>query len=158
MAATRRETVLSAIQSAHRDLIWTVREFTENDWQRTTFDEGWSRHDVLAHLASIEGRQRQQVRMALEGTATPQEPIDAYNARMVEERRTWPASRVLAEMEDEAAATEALAASMTDEQLDSVFNHPTRGPRNVETILLHMADHIHDHMAGLTGEGETPNQ
>ena len=145
---TRLEELRTSMVEAHKALVSALDGFSRAELDRPSSNEGWSAKDTLAHLATIEDRQRQQVRAALDGTPwTPTDDINTYNERKVAERRNWPLDQVLEELEHEHHATLSLLDQIEEADLDRPFNHPRRGPMTIHQMFGHMPEHTQMHTA-----------
>ena len=109
----------------------------------------WSKKDLIAHLTSIETRIREQVQCAVDDVPWTPEDIDTFNARQVTARRQWTMDQLRRELEDEAAATQRLAASLSEHDLARPFDHPRRGRITVADLLAIIPSHISTHLADL---------
>jgi len=147
--ADRRAELRAEITAAQGELLQMVESLTSKDWEQTTY-EGWTSKDTFAHLASIQERQRAQIQCALDGTPwNPQDDVNAYNERKVQERRRWTADQVRGEYEREQASTLAVLDRIREDELQRTFLHPTRGLRTVEIVFVQMANHIREHAADM---------
>ena len=106
--ADRRAELRENVVQAHRELEETLDTLQGSDWDRLSPNEGWTAKDTLAHLSSIEARQRTQVRAILEGGAYPTNPVDEYNATEVAKRQGQAVQELRAELTREHQATEDL--------------------------------------------------
>src|SRR5437867_3221953 len=96
--ADRRTELRTLLAQAHEDILKVVDGLGPAQMEGATANPGWNGKDTLAHLATIEQRERAQVECALKRAAwAPGEDVDTFNARMVEERRSWPSDRIRAE-------------------------------------------------------------
>lgn len=150
--ADRRSQLHAALAEAHDEILRLVDGLTAAQLAGATANPGWSGKDTLAHLSSIEGRERAQALCALEGrTYTPAEDIDTFNAHMVEERRAWSTDKIRAEFIQERDNTLKLVDGLRDDdQLDLAMDHPRRGRMTVEQIIGHMTEHMRGHAAEIT--------
>ena len=150
--ADRRTEVHTALADVHDEILRLMDGLSAAQMAGATANPGWSGHDTLAHLSSIEVRERAQARSALEGTPyAPAEDVDTYNARMIEERRAWSADQIRAEFLRERDSTLALLDGLQDPQFDLFLDHPRRGRMTVEQIFRHMTDHMRSHVAEMLG-------
>ncbi|HVA26199.1 MAG TPA: DinB family protein, partial [Chloroflexota bacterium] len=110
-------------------------------------DEGWTNKDLLAHLASIEGRIRDQVQCAWGRQPWPTDTIDEYNDRNVAQRRNSTVAQLGDELKHEAAVTIALLESLDEADLAHGFQHPRRGEVSLDEWLRIIPNHIRGHLA-----------
>ncbi len=146
-----------ALAEVHDEILRLVDGLSATQLEGATANPGWSGKDTLAHLSSIEDRERAQALCALEGrTYTPAEDIDTFNARMVAERRSWTTDQIRAEFIEERDDTLKLLDGLRDEQLDLAMDHPRRGHMTVEQILGHMTEHMRSHAVEITSVHVNP--
>jgi uncharacterized protein (TIGR03083 family) len=143
--ADRRTALREQVVRAHQELESALDTFQEGDWSKLSPNEGWTAKDTLAHLCSIEARQRSQVQVILKGGDYPMEPIDEYNAREVAERQHLSVEQLRAELAQEHAATVALLDQVQEADLDRFYDHPTRGHVTIEGIYQTINRHTHTH-------------
>ena len=98
------EAAVDALHVAHRDLLRAVDSVPDNAWDQPSPEPGWTRRDVLAHIASNELRVHARLR-SIFGQADNAElkainDIDGWNQREVEARR----GRSVPDLMDELAA------------------------------------------------------
>ena len=137
------------IAATHDELLKLVDRMGPEDFNRSTSNEGWTARDVMAHLATINQRLREQLKTAKSGGQySVSEDVNVYNERQVAERRGWDVQRVRKEVEDDHAATMAAIDVLTDADLQKGYQHPTRGWRTIEVSLEGVASHFRTH----TGE------
>jgi uncharacterized protein (TIGR03083 family) len=147
--ADRLAELRADIAAAHDELLQLLDRMSPEDYSRATSNEGWTTRDLMAHLATINQRLRDQVKTAKTGgqySAT--EDVNVYNERQVAERRNWNLQQVRKELEDDHAATLAAIDGLTEADLEKGFQHPTRGWRTIELSLTGIATHFGTH----TGE------
>lgn len=149
--AERVSQLHTALADVHDEILRLMDQLTTTQLEGATANPAWSGKDTLAHLASIEVRERAQALCALEGrNYTPSEDVDTYNARMVAERGSWPTEQIRAEFIQERDHTLALVNGLRDDQLDLAMDHPRRGHMTVEQILGHITEHMRGHVAEIT--------
>jgi hypothetical protein len=152
----RAEQLRAEIDQARQDTLETVAQLQTPPLEIVQVNDGWTARDLLAHLSSIELRIRAMCQGALEGRPWPAEDnsVDAYNARCVEERRSWSTDDLVAELRDSGRQTDQLLQSLTDPALQTTFTHPTRGEITVETMLRIIPRHLREHTAELRAAAE----
>ena len=149
--ADQRAELITNIHNAIGELRSTLDSVTNQELDAATPNEAWTARDCLAHLATIEARQRMQLHCALDGAEwTDTEDIDSYNARMVAARKGWSAAQLRTEVESEHAATLAIIEGLKPGDLEKAFDHPRRGRMNVEQILASIPTHLRSHLADVT--------
>src|SRR5436309_4147065 len=123
MMATRVSDLHTALANVHDEILHLMDQLTASQLASPTANPAWNGKDTLAHLASIEVRERAQAICALEGRDyAAAEDVDTYNARMIAERSSWPADKIRAEFIQERNETLKLVDSMQDDQLDLAMN------------------------------------
>jgi uncharacterized protein (TIGR03083 family) len=140
-----REQIRTAILTAHQELLDALDAMTPEEMLLPSPNEGWTAKDTLAHLSSIEARQRSQVRSVLDGQPFPGGDVNDYNAHEVAQRRERTLPELRAELERESAATIALLDSLSEDELSREFDHPRRGRIPVSGILQTIPNHVRNH-------------
>jgi len=143
--ADRRAELRENVVQAHQALTETLDTLQGGDWERLSPNEGWTAKDTLAHLSSIEARQRTQVRAILEGGTYPTNPVDEYNAAEVAKRQGQSVQELRAELTREHQATVELLDQLQETDLDRYFDHPTRGRVTIESIYQTVNRHTRTH-------------
>jgi catechol 2,3-dioxygenase-like lactoylglutathione lyase family enzyme len=146
----RRAAIETTLDQAHARLNSTMSALTTPDAPLTGY-EGWSKKDLVAHLTSIEGRIREQIRCAIQGMTWQAEDINAFNARQVAARRNWTIDQLQRELEQEAATSRALLTSLDEADLQRPFDHPRRGRITVEELWATIPRHLQQHLNDLEG-------
>jgi uncharacterized protein (TIGR03083 family) len=149
MMAGSREELRASIVAAYQDLQSALDSMNPEDMLRLSPNEGWTAKDTLAHLCTIEVRQRGQVKTVLGGGTFPADPVDEYNDRMVSERRDRTIEELRAELEREHTSTLALLDSLSDADLEREFDHPRRGHIKLEGIWETIPRHTRTHAADI---------
>jgi catechol 2,3-dioxygenase-like lactoylglutathione lyase family enzyme len=144
----RLAAVQAALDQAHARLRSSLDTLESPDTAVAGYD-GWSRKDLIAHLTSIEGRIRDQVRCAVQGDPWQVEDIDVFNARQVALRRDWTLDRLRQELDEQAAASRAVLESLSEADLQRPFDHPRRGRITVEDLWSTIPRHIQQHLGDL---------
>ena len=129
-----------------------------DEWDLPTENPGWSRRDVLAHLASGDWVMHGILRGALAGrdlTALWESiDVDAGNAERIAERRARAIDELLAELRRQQTQTLALWEMLQDRHLQAILPHWSGGFCTVREYLLGFAGHDRYHIgqlrAGLT--------
>jgi uncharacterized protein (TIGR03083 family) len=145
---TRRgEQLRDEAEEARNAVLALVDGLDAETFARPTANAGWSVKDTLAHLASIEARVRLMIQTVLEGGvwSGTRADLDAYNARCVDERRSWTPAAVVAELRETGQATSGLFARLTPEQLDHEWQHPIFGPMTIERTAGIVRGHLRSH-------------
>jgi uncharacterized protein (TIGR03083 family) len=143
----RKRQLQDEAAEARGAVLTLVEGLSEADFSRPTVNDGWSVQDEIAHLASIEARIRLMLTTVLGGGAwsADRAELDAFNARCVEERRTWTPDAVVAELRRTGQETASLFERLTAEQLDQQWDHPIFGPMTVERTAGIIARHLRSH-------------
>ena len=77
--SSAKDTARTALRDSHAALRAQIEQLAPEDWSRSVYS-GWAVQDLVSHLASIEGRFRDQVQSAVAGKPWSAAPIDTYNA------------------------------------------------------------------------------
>ena len=144
-----RDEIRAAIVDAHQELLDALDAMTPEEMLLPSPNEGWTAKDTLAHLSSIEARQRGQVRSVLDGQPFPGGDVNDYNVHEVAQRRARTLPELRAELERESAATIALLDGLRDDELSREFDHPRRGRIPVSGILQTIPNHVRNHTADI---------
>jgi uncharacterized protein (TIGR03083 family) len=117
------EPVAAALADGRAQVIDFARSAPPEIWGRASGVEGWTNRDVLAHLA---GGNDRVLQLVLQGV-TERRPLDPSlmnpdtdqeNARGVEERRSWPIERLIADLERDGDDVQELLSRLTDMDRD----------------------------------------
>ena len=143
----RKQQLHDAITAARGEALEAVSGLGPEQLARPTTNEGWSVKDILAHLSSIEARLRSMCQHGLDGRQWPAEDgdVNAYNARCMAERRAWSGPALVAELEQSGKESLSMLERLAPEDLDRTFDHPTRGPVTIETLLWIIPRHTQAH-------------
>jgi hypothetical protein len=121
-----KEELLAALRSSAAEVVRIVREQTPEQLEAGRYENGWNGRQILAHLASIEWTYPRLIdiaRAAEAGTApavgdpptrTMRGGNDAYNDRQVARRSDHSVEQLLAEFEQNRAATIAAVEAIDD--------------------------------------------
>jgi DinB family protein len=143
-----RDSIRQALEAAHGEVLQAVDGLARPEEPMPGY-EGWSRQDLIAHLSTIETRLQEQIRSAVKGVPWAAEDVNDFNAREVAARRGWPLAQLRSEVASQAAASQALLASMSESDLDKPFDHPRRGRITVADLWQIIPTHINNHLADL---------
>jgi uncharacterized protein (TIGR03083 family) len=113
------EPVALQLAADRRDLIAFVRNAPPDSWGRPSGVEGWTCHDLLAHVSGGNDQLLQiLLRAVISGKPLGGEAFgtdtDEANARGVEARRSWPIERVIAELEEGGEEVQELLSQLTE--------------------------------------------
>jgi uncharacterized protein (TIGR03083 family) len=140
------EPLARQMRAARLEVIDFARSAPTSLWQQPSPLEGWTCHDVLAHLAGGDDRMLQSVLQAvIAGEEVPSEVLhpgtDAENARGVAARRDWTVERLIEELERDGAETQALLAGLREEYRDV---QPSGAPWTVGRLVQVVYEENHD--------------
>jgi uncharacterized protein (TIGR03083 family) len=137
--------------SARAEVLAMLDSLSAEQFDAPTINEGWSVKDTAAHLASIEARVRLMLETVLNGGtwAADRADLNAFNARAVEERRSWSADTILQEIRDTGRETANLFARLTADDLDREWVHPIFGDMTIERTAAIIAGHLRSHARDL---------
>jgi hypothetical protein len=98
------ELKMRMLTRTHDGLVRAIYSVADDAWAEESADcPGWTYHDIVAHVASNEQRRRVRLLSAMgEADASELEAIsdiDGWNARATAERRDWPLSRLVDELD-----------------------------------------------------------
>lgn len=86
--------VIDGLRAEREAVLGVCRSLTAEEWELPSDCEGWRVRDVAAHLSSIFHPTLTAFRLLRQGV-----PFEQLNDRLVDLRRSWPVSDVLAEYE-----------------------------------------------------------
>jgi hypothetical protein len=124
-----KQGVLDHLAGAQAALLGAIEGLTEAEMTSMPVAGEWTIRDILAHVSGWAAWDLAGIRGVLAGEPpnfSAIQDVDAFNARLVAERREWTLGRILAEMADAHAALQELLAGMPDEDVFSVG--PFQGP------------------------------
>ena len=108
----------------------------------------WTIHSILAHLVSAEGYIRWMMADIVAGGpgAPPGVDVHAINATEVASLSTFSPADLIARLRDSRAATIAMVAAFSDDDLDRPGNHPLLGQMPLEDFVKLIYRHNKMHM------------
>ncbi|MEX2246129.1 MAG: DinB family protein [Dehalococcoidia bacterium] len=113
--------------------------------------EGWSPHDVVAHLLSIHyAANVQRVRMMLDADDPAIPNVDEHETLETSGMRAWPLPRLLDEYQSARAEAMGWMCALTGEQLGRTGRHSVAGTITIADVLHHIAYHDLVHTAQIT--------
>jgi uncharacterized protein (TIGR03083 family) len=151
----RRAELRATLVEANDALQTALASLTAAEWLSPSPNDGWSAKDTLAHLTSIEARQRVQILAILGQGSFPVDDVNVFNERMVAERRSWTVEQLLDELSTGRAETLAILDRIGDEDVDRYFDHPRRGRLSIAYVYEHMAEHTTTHAEDITAVKST---
>lgn len=149
------ETLQVGLAQSRDELIRGVNGADEAIWSRTAFDAGWTRRDLLAHIASIEWTYPRLLEMAEKArngneprAATPASNLDAYNQAQVEKRKAVSIQDLLEEFSRNRARTIAAVAAVDDPDLWKVCVRAAIGREGplLEIMWFAAVEHVRGHL------------
>ena len=145
--AELKAALIGDVRAAQEALRERVAAMGDGDWARECANPGWTNKDLLAHMASIDRRLRDQLPCAFGREPWPSSTIDEYNEVEVGARRAASVDELRAELARESATTVAFLEGLSEVELAHQFEHPRRGSVTVEGFLRIIPNHIHEHVA-----------
>jgi hypothetical protein len=156
------EPVASQLRESRREVIEFVRARDAFFWPKPSVVEGWTNHDLLAHIGRGNDQMLQDIlRAVVAGREVPNEVLepdtDAENERRVAERRAWAVQRVISELEEAGAEMQELLAGLRAEHAEL---HPAGASWTLEGLLQvvlaedHDREHLDQLRQGLDSEAE----
>jgi hypothetical protein len=151
-----KDELMAALAASRDELLDALRRLAESDLSEGVYEGGWNRHQLVAHLVSIEWTYPRLLDLPAateEEAATPRDTsvtVDDYNRRQVEKRSDASLAALLEEFERNRARTiaavEAYPASDLARQVRSAGG--TVGPL-ADVIRFVAVDHVRGHLADL---------
>jgi uncharacterized protein (TIGR03083 family) len=138
----------SQLDADRRELIEFARAAPPGFWARPSGVEGWTCHDILAHVSGGNDQLLQvALRAAISRKPLGPEPFDvdtdAENARGVEMRRTWTAGQLIAELEEGGNELLDLLSQLIDEHRDLRGGSPMTLGEFLAVVRAERHDHEH---------------
>ncbi len=136
----RKRHIEEWLASSRRFLLSVIQEVGDEDWQRVAHDDParWTARDVLAHVVGAEPSLAGIVtRAQAEGhyVSRPDFDLDLWNRRQVEKRAEKSLADLVAELDQNRAATLSLLAGLPEPALDFPVQHPSYGEMTVEDVF-----------------------
>jgi uncharacterized protein (TIGR03083 family) len=105
--ALSKDELLEALRASRDEVMQIVRAIAPERLEEGRYENGWNGRQILAHLASIEWTYPRLLDIARDAgeTRTMRGGNDAYNERQVAKRAHLSAAELLAEFEQNRAAT-----------------------------------------------------
>ena len=166
--APSKAELMEALRASRDLVIATVRGLTPERLEEGRYENGWTGRQILAHLASIEWTYPRLIDIARAApaedaaSAAGDEPPtrtmrggnDTYNERQVARRAHLSAAELLAEFEQNRAAT-IRAVDATDEALLRRRIRSAGGVTGMLALVLHRVavDHVLEHARDIAGRG-----
>lgn len=151
--------LLDDLRGAVASLAEQLRAVPAGRWDDTVFagENGWTRRQLLAHMASNDLRQITRVRIGAgignhtdEAMLAAQLEPDGWNQQQVEQRRGRSVEELLAELQTHRNALIALLESLTAEQ--RAREMPFRGGKaELSTMLPAVSGHLSEHAREIAG-------
>jgi uncharacterized protein (TIGR03083 family) len=151
------EAAIDALHITHRDLLRTVDSVPDDAWDQPSPEQGWTRRDVLAHVASNELRVHARLRSAV-GRADEAElkainDIDGWNQREVEARRGRSVPDLVDELATHRRETLRLLNAFSSQHLSTPITLADGGTCNVLEYTEMFTHHVSEHAAQLAAAG-----
>ncbi len=121
--------ILNHLTQAHTQLLNAIEGVSATEMTTLYVSERWTVREVLAHISGWSTWDLQMIQAIRQGK-TPDlsviQDVDAFNDRLVAERKQWSMEQIVAEMENTQIAMQELVGSMSNQQL--LDDHRFRGP------------------------------
>jgi Mycothiol maleylpyruvate isomerase N-terminal domain len=152
--------------ATRQEIVDTVRGFIQRadkiaaglspaDWEKTTYEQGWTVKQVYCHLASMGGAIPYFVNWAKNpqpagGGGGAAFDVDAFNAMQVAQRQGRSTEEILTELRTGFENSLKFLDSVSDELLALEIDYPFVGGRGpladllVETVTSHNGEHLDD--------------
>ncbi len=161
---TSKAELLAALRVSRDEVLKIVRGLRPERLEEGRYENGWNGRQILAHLASIEWTYPRLIDLARDALAgipgaLPTRAMrggnDAYNARQVAKRAHLSATDLLAEFEQNRAATIA-AVEAADEALFAVPIRSAGGVTGPLATVFHQVavSHVLGHARDIEGRGD----
>ncbi|HEY7833280.1 MAG TPA: DinB family protein [Ktedonobacterales bacterium] len=156
MSSERAQALADQFAAAKNEMIATLEELSESQWQTKVTGEDRPVAVVAHHVAGALRAVSGWVRAVATGQQLPDtlthEFIDQTNAVHAEKHPSPTQAEVLDLMRSNGAAAEAMIRGFSDEELDRTGSAPLFGeqPLAARTVIRHvLTKHITDHLRGI---------
>jgi hypothetical protein len=172
--------LLAALRASRDEVLAALRALPPERLEEGRYENGWNGRQILAHLASIEWTYPRLIDIARDAEAAPLPATtaapppaaagalptrtmrggnDAYNERQVAKRAEHSVAQLLAEFEDNRAAT----IRAVEAAADALFARPIRSAGGVtgslgEVFYQVAVAHVLGHARDIAGPGAAPPQ
>ncbi len=141
---------MNHLANTRAQLLAAIEGLSETELTTLPVSGTWSLREVLAHIGGWAAWDLGAIRAIQQGKRPDLsviQEVDAFNDRLVAERKKWSVGKILAEMEDSQAAIQELVGSLSDRDLFE--NGPFRGPywENLAEWLQVAWQHEEEHIA-----------
>ncbi len=145
---------IAQLVGQRRRILTMIEQLPAAAWNEPSALDGWTRRDVLAHLASHEVNHHRAIRAVLDErplTAWQPDPDDptieiaTWNEQRVAERASWPMSRILDELNAGLAETLDLLRRVEDRHLSRSYGFTDSMLNGIDRRIAHERDHA-DHI------------
>lgn len=158
-----KQELLAALGASREDVLTAVRGMSPAAMEEGRYENGWNARQILAHLASIEWTYPKLIDVARAADATPRQGADvparemrggndSYNDRQVAKRADKSVAELLAEFEENRAAT-LRAVEGIDEDLLARHIRSAGGLVGPLALVFHLVavDHVRGHLRDIVG-------
>lgn len=148
---------IARLMSERRRILTMIDRLSPDDWSKPSAVDGWTRRDILAHLASHEVNHHRALRAVLDGhplTVWQPDPDDPtldladWNKQRVAERAAWPLRRVADELNGNLATTLDLLRQVEDRHLSSGYGFIDNLLGGIDRRVVHEREHADDIVNG----------
>jgi hypothetical protein len=163
MTTPTKQELLAALRTSREEVLTIVRGMSAAAMEEGHYENGWNARQILAHLASIEWTYPKLIEVARAADATPREGADvparamrggndSYNDRQVAKRADKSAAELLAEFEENRAAT-LRAVEAVDEELLARHIRSAGGLVGPLALVFRLVavDHVRGHLRDIVG-------
>jgi DinB family protein len=156
--------LVEAMRASGVEVLSVVRRLPPTSLERGRYENGWTGRQIVAHLAAIEWTYPRVIEVARQGlgpqsriqappTREAKGGIDAYNERQVAKRADATVAALLAEFEQNRAATIAAVEQLEDELLGTPVRAAGGTTGSLAAVLAWVAvGHVRGHLADIVGE------
>ena len=140
--------------AARRRVLSMAASLPPEAWEAASACPGWSRQDVLAHLASLDAPCQDALRAVLDGrnasaaAVNVATKVDAWNAAQVRARRGRSVAALAADLDAGLAETLELLARVREDQLGRRCGASPNVPASLEARVRHEQAHADDIVNG----------
>jgi uncharacterized protein (TIGR03083 family) len=148
---------IARLISERRRILTMIDQLPADAWIEPSALDGWTRRDILAHLASNEANHQRAIRAAIEDRPLttwqpdPDDPtleIAGWNEQRVAERAAWPFQRIVDELHAGLAETLDLLRRVEDRHLSSSYGFTDNMLSGLDRRVAHEREHATDIVNG----------
>ena len=137
------EAYAERLRRSYVNFRWPLFLLTPEEYTRPCLENGWTPLAMVAHVAYWDRFQLRRMESAVRGGGPIPSPAACNDERAACEHRSWDA--VLIEADDARGQMIEFALSLTQEQIDAIYEDSGESRPVVKQLLTHMPRHVDEH-------------